>query len=117
MLSLEYISLSLAGFIENIMSSMESTSVRDFIFDAMFATHPGTSDEGLGLEFSKGLSMSNKNKKKEPMQEIGDHVLTLIKALYQLCVYLATLFIVGGKFAFDALYEVAVKNPKESRNG
>lgn len=115
MLSLEYISLSFAGFIEKIISSIASTSVIDFILDAILATHPGTSDEALGLEFSKGLFMHNK-KKKEPLQEVGDHLAALGKALYQLCFYLATMFIIGGKLMFDTLHDTFVETPNSKRS-
>lgn len=110
MLSLEYISLSLAGFIENIMSSIASTSVSDFMLDAILATHPGTSDEALGFGFSElEKFMSADQKDKNASNELRKHIVTFAKSLYQLCVYLATLIIIGGKFAFDAMYEGVVK--------
>lgn len=99
MSSFEYISFSLAGFIENIMSSMESTSVSDFMLDAISATHLGTSDEALGLEFSE-RSLMEKNK---AINEIGKHLAVLAKTLYQLCLFCARIIIIAGKTLFDEL--------------
>jgi hypothetical protein len=51
----------------------------------------------------------------EANKELGQHATNFIKALYQLCVHLAKLIIIGGKFAFDAMYNqvVASDNKKQ----
>lgn len=42
----------------------------------------------------------------ESQNEIGKHLLAFAQALYQLCVYCAKMFIVGGKLLFDELYKL-----------
>jgi hypothetical protein len=83
---------------------MESTSVMDFIFDAIFTTHPGTSDEALGLVLSRGEFIVDRHNVSK--NEINKHLLALGNALYQLCIDCARLFVLGGKTLFDALHKM-----------
>jgi hypothetical protein len=55
------------------------------------------------------------SKEKNTSKELGKHFTTFAKSLYQLCVYFATLVIIGGKFAFDGMYEVVVKSQNKEQ--
>jgi hypothetical protein len=46
-------------------------------------------------------------------KEISKHFLTLVQALYQLCVDCARLFVMGGKLLFDSLDELM--NPVQEK--